>query len=690
MATNQRVQKADGPGAMNALKDIITKMKAQAAKGEIDEGLIDQASAILSVNAPAVATPPEMPAEAPAEAGAEEDVEKADEMPDEMPEVEGELESTPEMEATEEEESSIPMPPEPIAQRNFGKKEAHMTPQPVRKATATPVSGRPPMTQFTSPNLVFDQVDDMRQRLPAFSKALMRGSVREAQRLANDNQTAFDAMMKMAMHEVLTEGGCVQQNIRKMGGYEPEQLATADGMKKAFTSASLSGIYLIKLAKLMLPVYAGMVNRIPSQSPQGMASNQATWKAQLGFGALDLAGGFRTTTEGEVGAVPPTSFLTFNAPFADLSNNDTVTLKAIAANRGYNDPLQTSVIKTMAALLKLQEMTLIGHNYAAIDAVTSLTTASGSTTGGTIAAGSYVVAVTALTYEGYLKPSVGGASAKGETTAVYSSQIVTTGSTSSINLTWPAVKGAVAYNLYLTDTGGSGSAAKFCKQVAINKASITIAPTATTTPPTADTTVNASGKEGILQWCEQTTVYGNVIPSKVGMKDNAGAGLTAGNGGILEFDSIFEDMWNNWQTTPTLMLMNPHLNKTLVGKLMSLQNSALYRIEVGNERGTIAGGAMVTGYTNSFAPFSDGTPRFVDIIPHPYMPPGTIAFISETASLPMATETRSFVRDVLIPWTYFPLASTSAVYPYQITTSETLECFNPSPQAALVGIDQTL
>jgi hypothetical protein len=686
----QKVQKADGPGAMNALQDIISKMKAQAAKGEIDEGLIDQASAILSVNAPAVATPPEMPAEAPAEAGAEEDVEKAMETPDEMPDVEGELESTPEMEATEEEESSIPMPPEPIAQRNFGKKEATMTPQPVRKATATPVSGRPPMSQFTAPNLVFDQVDEMRSKLPAFTKAMLTGSMRQAQQIANNNQTAFDAMMKMAMHQVLTEGGCVNQNINKMGGFDPEELATSTGLKKAFTSASLSGIYLIKLAKLMLPVYAGMVNRVPSQSPQGMGSTQATWKAQLGFGALDLAGGFRTTTEGEVGAVPPTSFLTFNAPFADLSNNDTVTMKAIVANRNYNDALQTSVIKTMAALLKLQEMTLIGHNYAAIDAVTSLTTASGSTTGGTIAAGSYVVGVTALTYEGYLKPSVGGASAKGETTAVYSSQIVTTGSTSSINLTWPAVKGAVAYNLYITTTGGAGSAALFNKQVAINKATITAASTAATTPPTADTTVNASGKEGLLQWCEQSTIYGNVIPEKIGMVDNAGAGLTAGNGGILEFDTIFEQMWDKWQTTPSVMLMSSRQNKTLVGKLMSLNNSALYRIEVGQERGTIAGGAMVTGYTNSFAPFADGTPRFVDIIPHPYMPAGTILFLAEQSSLPMMQESRSFVRDVLFPWTYFPLASNSAVYNYQITTSETVECFNPSPQAALVGVDQNL
>jgi hypothetical protein len=72
------------------------------------------------------------------------------------------------------------------------------------------------------------------------------------------------------------------------------------------------------------------------------------------------------------------------------------------------------------------------------------------------------------------------------------------------------------------------------------------------------------------------------------------------------------------------------------------------------------------------------------------MPDGTILFMAETIPYPMGNETRGFVRDVLLPYTYFPLASTSVQYNYSITTSETLECFNPSPQSAVVGVDVSL
>jgi hypothetical protein len=63
--------------------------------------------------------------------------------------------------------------------------------------------------------------------------------------------------------------------------------------------------------------------------------------------------------------------------------------------------------------------------------------------------------------------------------------------------------------------------------------------------------------------------------------------------------------------------------------------------------------------------------------------------LSETIPYPMGNETRGFVRDVLLPYTYFPLASTNVQYNYALTTSEVLEGFLPPAQTALVGIDYT-
>jgi hypothetical protein len=181
----------------------------------------------------------------------------------------------------------------------------------------------------------------------------------------------------------------------------------------------------------------------------------------------------------------------------------------------------------------------------------------------------------------------------------------------------------------------------------------------------------------------------------VAVYDNAGAGLTTGNGGITQIDYQLASAWSNWQIAPSLMVMSPNMNATLVGKLQALGAGNFYRIDVSQDRNTVNGGLMVTGYVNKFAPFADGTPRMIDVIPHPYMPDGTILLISETIPYPMGNESRGFVRDVLLPYTYFPLPSQSSgtnqiLYNYAITTSEVIECFNPSPQTAIVGIDYTL
>lgn len=66
-------------------------------------------------------------------------------------------------------------------------------------------------------------------------------------------------------------------------------------------------------------------------------------------------------------------------------------------------------------------------------------------TGGTIAAGTYIYAVTAI-------------NANGETTRSNEQTIVTTGATSTVTVSWAAVSGATGYKLYKTaDGGGTGT-----------------------------------------------------------------------------------------------------------------------------------------------------------------------------------------------------------------------------------------
>src|SRR6266566_6131705 len=64
-----------------------------------------------------------------------------------------------------------------------------------------------------------------------------------------------------------------------------------------------------------------------------------------------------------------------------------------------------------------------------------------ATTGGTITAGTYRYVVTAINLNG-------------ETIASNEQTIVTTGSTSTVTVTWGAVVGATGYRLYKTAAGG--------------------------------------------------------------------------------------------------------------------------------------------------------------------------------------------------------------------------------------------
>ena len=667
-----KIKKADPAGVLASARDMVARITQQAKNGEIDGAMLDQLSGMLNVS---VDSAPDGQA---TEAG---DADGATEAPsgtqtpsmggvDSQPSDGAEPASAPSFDTgsfPSKSKDSMPSLPSGMEKRDsFG-----------------PLSTRPP-----SPAFVFDHQDDMRAELPRFINLMENGHLGKAQTLAGNN-TAFDTMFQMACKAIMNEGGITYKNIAKMHSGAPalESLDTGD-LQKVIVSTDVPGVYLIRLAKLMLPVYAGLRRRLPATTPtQGAIA--ATWRAQLGFGALNF-GTMMSVAEAAIGQAVPTAFLTFNAPYRPTSLNDSVTLQAIAASRGYDDPLQIAVIRAMAGLLQGEERIILGQNAVAIAGPTTVT-GTPATTGGALAAGTYVIGVTALTYRGWVSASAGGASAVGESTAT-SSGVVTCTLTlgASIVATWPAVPGAVAYNVYVSPHNASPVTLYYNKTVMINTATITAESTGTVLPPQADTSVNANGYEGLINWCELPTVYTNAITGKQAITDNAGAGLTVGNGGITQFDTILASLWTNWQIAPSLMVMSPNMAGTVTGKLSGVTQAPMYVINASEVQGQLTGGVFMSGYTNKFALFADGSPRKIDFFAHPYMPDGTILFITETIPYPMSREAQGFKLDVQIPYTYFPLAQNTIQYPFALTVAETLECFHPSAQCALVGVNYLL
>lgn len=630
MGKKLSLKKADAAG----IQGLVTQLQQQAGDGEIDANLIDQLAEAVNV--------------------------AVDQAGDVHDEVEGAAAGT----GAEVAPAQAPMPPAE------SKPEEGEEPEEVEK-----VFGSRPGVQFVTPG---SAIEGMESKLPDFVKALEGGSLRKAQQIieiGRNGQEAFDEMFQKACRAVLAEGGFSYRNIAKLHIGAPAEM----DLQKAMTSSDLPGVSLKRLARLMMPVYAGLVRRFPATTPEN-GSDKASWRIRMGFQNVNFAS-LLSVAEGEIGQEITEPFTLFEVPYRDMSLNDKVSLKAIAAAKGYDDPLQVSVITLMSILLSGQERKVLGDNYAAIAKPTSVTGAASGTGAYGNATDKFIVS--ALTYRGYLAGSTGGTDAIGETDGTLSAA-VDLSAAGGVKLDWPAVPGAVAYNVFYNPSSHATNK-YYMGTVMVNHFESTAAlPSTGNAPSATNKSANANGYEGVLSWAELSTVYGQTITNKIVPTDLKGAKLTKGTGGITEIDAKLAEIWTKWNIAPTALLMSANTAGAVTDLLMGLNQ---YRIEVSAERGHIAGGMFVGSYVNRFAPYADGTPRQMDIIPHPAMPDGTLVMLCETIPYQMSRETRGWVRETLIPYTYFPLAAAKVEYPYSLYMSEVMECFHPSPQTAILGVD---
>lgn len=622
---------------LDGVQSLVNQLQAQAGEGEIDASLIDQIASAVNVAVDQAGNVNETVDDAVASSGAE---------------------------------------PKPAAAPKFAPTdEAGVEDEDLEKSA-------PAASRTAAPAVFVSDDDEIAAKIPEFIKALESGKLKKAQQLMNNDQADFDRAFSAACRHVLDDAGITYKNMRKLHSSAPDIDPTDNSqLRKSLTASSgFTGVYLHRLAKLMMPVYAGLRRRIPASTP-GVGSDQAIWRVQQGFQSLSFAN-LMSVGEAAIGEEISESATEFTVPFIDLSLNDRVSLKATAAARGYDDPMQIAIIRVMAAMLQAEERNLIGSNRAAIAAPAkpSTLTAAGTGTVGSATAKFYV---TALTYRGWLAGSTGGTGAVGETEASVVSDAIDLSAKASVTIGWDAVPGAVAYNVYYN---ASSTTKWYCSTVLRNSVTYTALPASGNAPPAATTAANANGFEGLISWAELSTIYSNSIYNKVSPDSLDNAAMTATASGIAELDALLESLWGTWQIAPSILVTSPSVVGKITNLLMGLNSGGTYRIEVSQERGTMRGGAFVSGYVNKYAPFADGTPRYIDIIPHPYMPAGKALLLSETIPYSMSREARGFGIETLIPYTYFPLAASTISYPFAVTCSEVLECYHPAAQTAMTNI----
>jgi len=280
-------------------------------------------------------------------------------------------------------------------------------------------------------------------------------------------------------------------------------------------------------------------------------------------------------------------------------------------------PDQVARLAALQAVMMREERAILGGNLTQLAApgapakhATQPATGTGSLSNST----AYKFTVSALTLLGYRKGSAGGTgatSAAGETTAAASTALSTTAGgnagDTSIAITWTAIPGAVAYNVYGGTNGGDERV--FLGTTTTNTFTVTTVTGLTANVPNAaNLTADTNGYDGLIKQFATKAGY---------IRTLNGAALTGTKNYIAELDTAFQYQFTTYQLGATRVFMSAADHRKAIDVITG--SSAPYvRLDAKGGDFNVTGGLGVSGVLNNY------TNQRVDFEVHPYMPPGTM------------------------------------------------------------------
>lgn len=459
-----------------------------------------------------------------------------------------------------------------------------------------------------------------------------------------------------------------------MSGDILKQDATTTGIT---TALGVMGYDLESPYKSLFPQNAILPSIIPRIG--GFFGNAIHWKAITKINAGKLKAG---VAEGVRNSALQTTEVDKQATFKTIGLDDFTNDEAVWMGRQFADPKAMSVANTMIAL-KLQEDILdLGGNVTAIGkpSATGFTAVDSANAGPFVAATAYDFSVSALTLYGYINGATGHASADAvdETDGRNLTTYTTGGGKTSATLAWAAVRGAVAYNVYIGTHSGTLYYAFTTTQTKITIDSTVLAalPGSGNVPNTADQTADALSYDGLIP---QIAVSGNGAY----FKDLQGATLTADNaGGVVEWDAALKSIYDaTVGVSPTKVLVSSQEAQNALKRIAGAGGSSTsLRINVAlGPDGRITGGTYLGSYLNKFSQSQ------IDIITHPKMPPGNTLFLSEKLAYPNNNVPNVIDIAVLQGITQYDWARVQRRDEYGVYGSQVLRLFFPAGQGLIVG-----
>lgn len=475
-------------------------------------------------------------------------------------------------------------------------------------------------------------------------------------------------------------------------GGAPLELAKATFQQATSPTSGLTAYDLEAGAKELYPVITLLRNEIPRVG--GGVGLQSNWRAVTNVDTTNVNPGI---AEGQRGGVTQIQTADFSAPYRTLGEETSVTEEAILAGATFDDVLARSTKTLLEMIMMREERVILGSNSANALGTTPTPTLTTATTGGAIAASTAVsVICVALTYDGWSVSSVANGvvgqytrqNADGTSTVCNGGSAqqsaaasVTTGSggANSVAAAVTPVRGAYAYAWY---AGASGSE-RLATITSISKATITAVPTGTQLASAlgvGDYSQNKLVHDGLLGF------IGNAANNSYYNALSAGSGLTAdGDGGIVEIDDALRYFWDNLRLSPTKMYVNSQEQVWLRKKIQeSAGSGSNIRFMFQQNQGAVVGGGMPKGYLNPFS--MSGGPAEIPIQLHPYMPPGTILFVTD--KLPYAMSNITDVMRIKARRDYHSIhwpVTTRTRY-FGVYTDQVLEHYFPPSMGIITNI----
>jgi len=406
--------------------------------------------------------------------------------------------------------------------------------------------------------------------------------------------------------------------------------------KTISTSTGLVAFDLQAPAKNLYPVVTPIRNVIPRVG--GGTGTATNWRqvSQLIGSGFDAMG---WVPEGQRSGQMSYTTASKSATFVTIGEEDAATYEAISAGRNFEDIQARMTFRLLQKLMLKEEMAILGGNASLALGTPATPALSASGSGATLPAATYYVKVVALTLEGYQNSSLAaGVATTKEITGADNQTYTLSGGSSNISAeasqavtlgqtlfaTATRLPGAVAYAWYV---GTATGAEKLEAITTINSVAFS-APLAGTgqvqSAITADHSSNADyAFDGLLTSALKSgsNAYVNLLPTGTA---GTGTPLTAsGRGSVVEIDTMFQTMWNNYQLSPTVLYVNVQELQNITAKVLSNDSAPLLRYEVsGNGNAYDFGAAGVISFY--FNPYALNGGLRIPIRIHPKVPPGTI------------------------------------------------------------------